>query len=122
MVEPEVMVRYRHLVEGDLLRVLEEAVRPPDIVQPVHVQYSVLFGHVLREPEPRVPPALRQKYVRDVRLPNKTPTNNHQPCDRKLRSPFEPRRQPILITAKTKNHRGRVTTLIDFTCNYPTAV
>lgn len=68
MVEPEVMVRYRHLVEGDLLRVLEEAVRSPDIMQPVHVQYSVLLGHVLRKSKPRVPPTLSQKYVRDVGL------------------------------------------------------
>lgn len=43
------MIRYRHLVEGDLLRVLEEAIRPPDIVQPVYVQYSVILGHVLRK-------------------------------------------------------------------------
>ena len=68
MVQPEIVIRYGHLVKGDFLRVLEEAVRSPDIVQPVYVQYSVLLGHVLRKSQSRVPPALRQKYVRDVRL------------------------------------------------------
>lgn len=48
VIQPKIMIRYRHLVERDFLRVLEEAVRPPDIVQPVYVQYSVLLGHVLR--------------------------------------------------------------------------
>ena len=69
MVEPEVVIRYRHLVEGDLLRVLEEAVGPPNVVQPVDVEDPVLLRHVFRQPQPRVPPALREKYVRHVGLP-----------------------------------------------------
>lgn len=42
------MIRDAHLVEGDLLRVLEEAVRTPDVVQPIHVEDAVLLVHILR--------------------------------------------------------------------------
>lgn len=68
MIEPEIMIRYRHLVEGDLLRILEETVWPPDVVQPVHVEYPIILRHVFRQPQPRVPPALREKYIGHVRL------------------------------------------------------
>lgn len=68
MVEPEVVIGYRHLVECDFLRVLEEAVRPPNVVQPVDVEDPVLLRHVFRQPQSRVPPALREKYVRHVSL------------------------------------------------------
>lgn len=82
------MVRYRHLVEGDLLGVLEEAVGPPDIVQPIHVEYPVILGHVLRQPQPRVPPALREKYVGHVRL-----------------SPWEKQREQMLRLTRDRMQR-----------------
>lgn len=69
VIEPEIVVRYRHLVEGNFLRVFKEAVGPPDVVQPIHVEYPIILRHVLRQPQPRVPPALREKYVGHVRLP-----------------------------------------------------
>lgn len=80
VIKPEIMVRYRHLVKGDLLGVLEEAVRPPDVVQPVHVEYPVILGHVFRQPQPRVPPALREKYVGHVRL-SSWKNNVNRCCD-----------------------------------------
>lgn len=66
VVEPQVVVGNAHLVERDLLGVLEEAVGPPNAIQPVHVQDAVLLAHVFGQPEPRIPPALRQKYVRHI--------------------------------------------------------
>ena len=47
MIQPQIMVRNAHLMEGDFLRVFEEAVWSPDLVQPVHVQDPVLLVHVL---------------------------------------------------------------------------
>lgn len=68
MIQPEIVVWYWHLVKGNLFCVFEETVRSPDVMQPVHVEYSVLFRHILRQPQSRVPPTLREKYVGHVRL------------------------------------------------------
>ena len=46
MVEPQIMVGHAHFVEGDFLGVLEEAVGPPNIVQPVDVQDAIICRHV----------------------------------------------------------------------------
>ena len=68
MVQPQVVVGDAHLVERDFLGVLEEAVRPPDVVQPIDVENSIFLAHVLRQSEPGVSPALCQEYVSDVGL------------------------------------------------------
>ena len=68
VVQPQVMVGDAHLVESDFLGILEEAVRPPDVVQPVDVENSVILAHVLRQSEPSVSPALCQEDVSDVGL------------------------------------------------------
>jgi len=68
VVQPQIVVGDAHLVEGDFLGILEETIRPPDVVQPLDVQNSVFLAHVLRQPEPRVSPALGQEDVSDVRL------------------------------------------------------
>jgi hypothetical protein len=62
------MVGDAHLVERDFLGVLEEAVRTPDVMQPVDVDNPVILPHVLGQSEPGVPPALRQEDVGDVGL------------------------------------------------------
>ena len=68
VVEPQVVVGDAHLVECDFLGVLEEAIRPPDVVQPVDIENSVILAHVLRQSEPGVSPALCQEDVGDVSL------------------------------------------------------
>lgn len=68
VVQPQIVVRDAHLVEGDLFGVLEEAIGPPDAVQPVDVQDAILLAHVLGQTEARIAPALREEDVRDVRL------------------------------------------------------
>lgn len=72
VVQPQVMVGYAHLVKRDFFRVFEETIRSPYVMQPFDIQYAVVFAHVFREPESLVPPALRQEYVRYVRLEPKT--------------------------------------------------
>lgn len=72
VVQPQVMVGYAHLVKRDFLRVFEETIRSPYVMQPFDIQYAVVFAHIFREPESLVPPALRQEYVRYVRLEPKT--------------------------------------------------
>jgi len=62
------MVWYGHFVEGNLLRILEETVGSPDIMQPIHVKYPVILGHVFRYSQSRVPPTLSEKYVGHVWL------------------------------------------------------
>lgn len=39
-IEQQIVIGYRHRLERDLFGVLEERVRPPDGVQPVHLQQS----------------------------------------------------------------------------------
>lgn len=56
MVQPQVVIGYAHLVEGDLLGVLEEAVGSPDAVQPLHVEDPVLLVHILRKSQARISP------------------------------------------------------------------
>jgi len=68
VVQPEIVVRNAHLVEGDLLGVFEEAIGPPDAVQPVDIQYAILFAHVLRQPQARITPALCKEDVRHIGL------------------------------------------------------
>lgn len=68
VVQPQIMIRNGHLVERHAFRVLKEAIRPPDIMQPFHIQYAVLLAHILRQPQSGVPPTLRQEYVGDVSL------------------------------------------------------
>lgn len=68
MVQPQVMIGDAHLMERHFLGVLEEAVRSPDVMKPLHIQNSVVLAHVLRQSEPRIPPTLRQEDVSDVGL------------------------------------------------------
>ena len=68
VVEPQVVVGHAHLVERDLFGIFKENIRSPDFLEPGHVQDAVLFGHVLRQPESVISPALRQKDVGHVRL------------------------------------------------------
>lgn len=68
MVQPQIMVGYAHLVKGDLLSVLEEAVGPPNLIEPVHIEDPVLLVHVLREAQPRIPPGLCQEYIGYISL------------------------------------------------------
>lgn len=57
VIKPQVVVGNRHLMERDFLGVLEEAVGPPDRVQPLHVENPILFAHVFRKPQAGVAPA-----------------------------------------------------------------
>lgn len=68
MIQPQIMVRNAHFMEGDFLGVFKEAIWPPNIVQPLHVQDPVLLVHIFREPETRISPGLGEKYVGDVSL------------------------------------------------------
>lgn len=72
VVQPEIVIGDAHLMEGDLLGVLEEAVRTPDAVQPVHIQDAVLFAHILGQPQARITPALCKENVRHIGLPEES--------------------------------------------------
>jgi hypothetical protein len=68
MVQPQVMVRDAHLMECHLLCILEETVRSPDVMQPLHIQNSVVLTHVFWQSQPGIPPALCQEDVSNVGL------------------------------------------------------
>jgi hypothetical protein len=65
-VQPHVVVRYRHRLKGYRFGIFEKRVGPPHVLQPVHLQQSVLRGHVLGEPQPVVLPSLREENIRGV--------------------------------------------------------
>ena len=65
------MVGNGHRLEGDLLCVFEERVRPPDATEPVDGEEAVLAGHVVGEHEPVVLPLLREEHVGRVCLEEK---------------------------------------------------
>ena len=89
-VQPHVVVGDGHGLEGDLLRVLEVGVRPPDAVEPLNGQqleviivtapthqlmsppsasaHLVLPRHVGRQPQSVIIPLLPKKYVGHVCL------------------------------------------------------
>jgi len=50
------------------LFVLQEAIGPPNAVQPVDIQYAILLTHVLRQPQARITPALCKEDVRHIGL------------------------------------------------------
>ena len=62
------MVGDGHGLEGDALGVLEERVRPPYLGEPLDGQQPVLGGHVVRQPQAVVLPALGEEHVAGVRL------------------------------------------------------
>ena len=65
------MVWDGHLLEGDLLGVLEVRVWVPDFFEPVNGKKPVVAGLVLHfpvKPQPLVPPALGEENVGSVRL------------------------------------------------------
>ena len=62
------MVRYGHLLEGDLLGVLEVRVGLPDVVEPGDGQQTVVGAHVTWESQSVLHPALGEKYIGGVRL------------------------------------------------------
>ena len=68
LMEPDVVVGDGHILEGDLLGVLEVRVRLPDVIKPGDGQRSVDGAHVAREPQTVVHPALREENVGRVRL------------------------------------------------------
>lgn len=57
MIEPQIVIGNRHLVKRDFFGVFEEAIRPPDRVQPLHVENPILLTHVFRKPKAGVAPA-----------------------------------------------------------------
>lgn len=57
------MIGNGHLVKRHLLGVFKETIGSPDRVKPLDVENAILFAHVLRQSESRVPPALREKNV-----------------------------------------------------------
>jgi hypothetical protein len=67
-VEPDVVVWNGHRLEGDLLRVFKERVRPPDEVEPLHRQQPIFSSHVVGQDETVVLPLLSKKDVRGIRL------------------------------------------------------
>lgn len=48
VIQPQIMIGHRHLVERDFLRVLEKAIWPPDRVKPLDVENSIFLAHVFR--------------------------------------------------------------------------
>lgn len=58
MVEPQIMIGDAHLMERHLLCILEETVWSPDVMQPLHIQNSVVLAHVFWQSKPGIPPAL----------------------------------------------------------------
>lgn len=67
-VEPKVVIRDGHRLEGDRLGVLEEGVGSPDVLEPRHWQEAVLPSHVLWESKAMVFPTLCEEDVCCVRL------------------------------------------------------
>ena len=68
VMEPDVVVRDCHLLEGDLFGVFEVGVGLPNVVGPGDGEKPVVGAHVARKPQTVLHPALGEKYVRRVRL------------------------------------------------------
>ena len=68
VVQPQVVVGYGHSLEGDLLGVLEEGVRPPDAMEPLDGEETVLAAHVGGKNQPVVLPVLGEENVRSISL------------------------------------------------------
>jgi hypothetical protein len=58
------VVRNSHVLEVDSFGVFEERIGSPDLIEPTNRQQSVLAGHVVRQLQSVVLPALSEKYVR----------------------------------------------------------
>ena len=76
-VEPDVVVWNGHRLEGDLLRVFKERVRPPDEVEPLDRQQPIFSSHVVGQDETVVLPLLSKKDVRSIRLKQVHFVKNH---------------------------------------------
>lgn len=63
------MVGNSHVLEVDPFSVFEEGIRSPDLIEPTNRQQSVLAGHVVRQLQSVVLPALSEKHVRYKSLP-----------------------------------------------------
>jgi hypothetical protein len=59
----------RHVLKIDSFSIFEERVRTPDVIEPTNRQQSVLAGHVVRQLQSVVLPALSEKHVRYKSLP-----------------------------------------------------
>lgn len=46
MVQPQIMVRNAHFMEGNFLGILKKAIGSPNVVQPLHIQDPVLLVHI----------------------------------------------------------------------------
>lgn len=57
------MVRYAHLVKCNFFSILEEAIRSPNAVKPIHVQYPVFFVHIFWKAETGITPRLCKKDI-----------------------------------------------------------
>lgn len=68
LVEPHVMIRDRHGLESNRFGVLEERIRSPHILQPLHLQQPVPAGHILWQSQSIVLPRLRKEDVRRICL------------------------------------------------------
>ncbi|GFQ95565.1 uncharacterized protein TNCT_305841 [Trichonephila clavata] len=67
-IQPYVVVRDSHLLEGDSFGVLEEGIWSPHPLEPADRKQSVLHGHVLWKAQAVIFPALRHEDVCYVRL------------------------------------------------------
>jgi hypothetical protein len=70
-VDPDVVIRNGHVLKIDSFSIFEKRVRSPDVIEPTNRQKSVLAGHVVRQLQSVVLPALSKKYVRYKSLPKK---------------------------------------------------
>ena len=72
LVQPYIMIRDGHGLKSDLFGIFEEAVWPPNSVEPIHWQQTILSGHVVRQYQTMVFPLLGKEHVSCVRLEEKT--------------------------------------------------
>jgi hypothetical protein len=62
------MIGDAHLMECYFLCILEETVGSPDVMQPLHIQNSVVLAHIFRQSKSGIPPTLCQEDVSDEGL------------------------------------------------------
>jgi hypothetical protein len=70
-VDPDVVIGNGHVLKIDSFSIFEKRVRSPDVIEPTNRQKSVLAGHVVRQLQSVVLPALSKKYVRYKSLQKK---------------------------------------------------
>jgi len=66
LVQPHVVIGYGHRLKGHRFGVLEKRIWTPHILQPVHLQQSVLLRHILRQSQAVILPSLGEEHIRHI--------------------------------------------------------